>query len=82
MSIRKRVQLMLLISLAGMIVLLAFIGLFLWQNTKMEAEKERVQKTFVASNNLQSSFNEVRKLEQAKPCLKTNCINLFKISSR
>jgi methyl-accepting chemotaxis protein len=64
MTIRKRIQLMLFISLAGMVLLLAFIGLFLWQNTKMEAEKERVQKTFVASNNLQSSFNEVRKLEQ------------------
>jgi methyl-accepting chemotaxis protein len=64
MTIRKRVQLMLLISLAGMIVLLAFIGLFLWQNTQMENEKERVQNEFLSSSNIRSSFNEVRKLEQ------------------
>jgi methyl-accepting chemotaxis protein len=64
MTIRKRVQLMLLISLAGMIVLLAFIGLFLWQNTQMENEKERVQYEFLSSSNIRSSFNEVRKLEQ------------------
>jgi methyl-accepting chemotaxis protein len=64
MTIRKRVQLMLLISLAGMVVLLAFIGLFLWQNTQMEEEKEKVQHAFFSSNNIRSSFNEVRKLEQ------------------
>ncbi|MCM3731063.1 methyl-accepting chemotaxis protein [Fictibacillus nanhaiensis] len=64
MTIRKRVQLMLLISLAGMVVLLAFIGVFLWQNTQMEEEKEEVQHAFFSSNNIRSSFNEVRKLEQ------------------
>lgn len=55
---------MLLISLAGMVVLLAFIGVFLWQNTQMEEEKEEVQHAFFSSNNIRSSFNEVRKLEQ------------------
>jgi methyl-accepting chemotaxis protein len=64
MTIRKRVQLMLLISLAGMIVLLAFIGLFLWQNSKMESERESVQSAFLSSSNIRSSFNEVRKMEQ------------------
>jgi methyl-accepting chemotaxis protein len=64
MTIRKKVQLMLFISLAGMVLLLAFIGLFLWQNTKMETEKDRLQQTLNASNEVRSSFNEVRKLEQ------------------
>ncbi|MDM5315522.1 methyl-accepting chemotaxis protein [Fictibacillus sp. b24] len=64
MSIRKRVQLMLLISLAGMILLLAFIGLFLWQNTQMEKERENLQLSLLSSNDVRSSFNEVRKHEQ------------------
>ncbi|GGB47949.1 methyl-accepting chemotaxis protein [Fictibacillus barbaricus] len=64
MSIRKRVRLMLLISLAGMLLLLAFIGLFLWQNTQMENEREHVQQSLLSSNSIRSSFNEVRKLEQ------------------
>lgn len=55
---------MLLISLAGMILLLAFIGLFLWQNTQMENEREHVQQSLLSSNSIRSSFNEVRKLEQ------------------
>lgn len=55
---------MLLISLAGMLLLLAFIGLFLWQNTQMENEREHVQQSLLSSNSIRSSFNEVRKLEQ------------------
>ncbi|MBH0159728.1 methyl-accepting chemotaxis protein [Fictibacillus sp. 26RED30] len=64
MSIRRRVRLMLFISLAGMVLLLAFIGLFLWQNTQMEEERDQVQLTLRSSNDIQSTFNEVRKLEQ------------------
>ncbi|MBN3556474.1 HAMP domain-containing protein [Fictibacillus nanhaiensis] len=64
LSIRRRVRLMLFISLAGMVLLLAFIGLFLWQNTQMEEERDSVQLTLRASNDIQSTFNEVRKLEQ------------------
>lgn len=64
MSIRRRVRLMLFISLAGMVLLLAFIGLFLWQNTQMEEERDSVQLTLRSSNDIQSKFNEVRKLEQ------------------
>jgi methyl-accepting chemotaxis protein len=55
---------MLFISLAGMVLLLAFIGLFLWQNTQMEEERDSVQLTLRSSNDIQSKFNEVRKLEQ------------------
>jgi methyl-accepting chemotaxis protein len=55
---------MLFISLAGMVLLLAFIGLFLWQNTQMEDERDQVQLTLRSSNDIQSTFNEVRKLEQ------------------
>ncbi|WP_416729268.1 methyl-accepting chemotaxis protein [Fictibacillus sp. JL2B1089] len=64
LSIRRRVRLMLFISLAGMVLLLAFIGLFLWQNTQMEEERDSVQLTLRSSNDIQSKFNEVRKLEQ------------------
>lgn len=64
MSIRRRVRLMLFISLAGMVLILAFIGLFLWQNTQMEEERDSVQLTLRSSNDIQSAFNEVRKLEQ------------------
>jgi methyl-accepting chemotaxis protein len=64
LSIRRRVRLMLFISLAGMVLLLAFIGLFLWQNTQMEEERDSVQLTLRSSNDIQSTFNEVRKLEQ------------------
>ncbi|ANC78184.1 hypothetical protein ABE65_015820 [Fictibacillus phosphorivorans] len=64
LSIRRRVRLMLFISLAGMVLLLAFIGLFLWQNTHMEEERDSVQLTLRSSNDIQSTFNEVRKLEQ------------------
>ncbi|MGA4719067.1 methyl-accepting chemotaxis protein [Fictibacillus nanhaiensis] len=64
LSIRRRVRMMLFISLAGMVLLLAFIGLFLWQNTQMEEERDSVQLTLRSSNDIQSKFNEVRKLEQ------------------
>ncbi|WP_026676623.1 methyl-accepting chemotaxis protein [Fictibacillus gelatini] len=63
-TIKKRVRMMLLMGLGGMLVLLLFIGIYVLFSTKMEQEKASFQKANANSKNIDLQLSKIRKMEQ------------------